>query len=333
MPLAYCSSWLRRRFQALRCARGRQVENSAMETLMRLSRPLLAGPLLSVAAVLGLALALAVAAFPAIAADASGATTGPMIPILNPDGAAKHGVRGQTFSSNWSGYAVLRAQTGQSYTAASGAWVMPSVTSPVNGQTAYSSTWVGIGGSCSNSRCTKRDHTLIQLGTEQDSTGYFAWYEVLPRFSVLLSTSTYPVAPGDTITASLRMTGTTRKGQTWHLSMSDQSSSHSNWAFTTTLDYNSSLASAEWIVEDPSVIGPGGALAPLANFGTITIDNGTITTSGSTSSVSPNLTASEAVWMQTPTGYTASTSDPDAEKDGFSDCWGSGGAFTSCPVP
>ncbi len=95
-------------------------------------------------------------------------------------------------STNWSGY----ASTGTTYNDVKGSWTQPTA-SCSSGQTAYSSFWVGIDGDTTN--------TVEQTGTDADcSSGtptYYAWYEMYPKFPVNLSPSSYPVLPGDGITA------------------------------------------------------------------------------------------------------------------------------------
>src|SRR5262252_3396681 len=132
---------------------------------------------------------------------------GPIQPHRNDDGSLARGKRNEVDTSNWSGYAVAKFETGQTYLGATATWTVPTVTfqSDAGGSTAeYSSTWVGIGGFCENALCTRVDNSLIQLGTEQDvsSTGtthYYAWYEMLPQFPVQITTIT--VSAGDSITA------------------------------------------------------------------------------------------------------------------------------------
>jgi peptidase A4-like protein len=157
---------------------------------------------------------------------------------------------GNGYSSNWSGYDV----TGSGFTGVAGQWIVPSaVKDPIcSATTTYSSCWVGIDGDTSN--------TVEQCGTEQDySNGqpsYYAWYEMYPKYPVILPN---PVAPNDTIKASVQYTG----GGSFTLSLTDVSK---NWTFSTRQSAKKArLASAEWIMEAPSnVFG----VLPLADFWT-----------------------------------------------------------------
>jgi peptidase A4-like protein len=126
------------------------------------------------------------------------------------DGRLERGPRNEFSTSNWSGYAIGSYQNGQKYTSAGATWVVPTVTF---GQTQsgtneeYSATWVGIGGFCLNSLCSRVDRTLIQLGTSQyvsssGTTSYFAWYEMLPAAPVTITSIN--VNSGDKISASLQ---------------------------------------------------------------------------------------------------------------------------------
>jgi hypothetical protein len=173
----------------------------------------------------------------AVSAAAGGATPG-----------LKHGrihrITNST-STNWSGYAV----TGSRFTSVSASWKQPTATCSA---TAYSSFWVGLDGDTSN--------TVEQTGTDADCSGrspqYYAWYEMYPKFPVNLS---QPVAPGDTMTASVTTDG---RGN-FTLTISDASR---GWTNVTKAKLKSAkLSSAEVIAEAPS---SSGGVLPLANFGT-----------------------------------------------------------------
>ena len=272
----------------------------------------------------------------------------------NPDGSVKRGLRGEMQSSNWSGYAIASYMSaspfatkggkpggsgsggggsGGSYTSAQLTWVVPSVTygssTDTTNSSEYSANWVGIGGFCENALCTKLDHTLIQLGTEQDVSpsgkiDYYAWYEMLPQSETPLSTTTDPVSPGDTMTASLSC-GTTcsQKKQTWLLTMTDTRSGAPIWTWSQSFPYGSSEASAEWIEEAPY----SGGVLPLADFGTASFS-----ATGGADGASPSLTTSaNGIQMKDPWGQTSNPSDPDSSDD-FNACWGFQ-SFPPCATP
>jgi hypothetical protein len=174
------------------------------------------------------------------------------------------------------------------------------------------------------------DQTLIQLGTEQDVSAasgaatYFAWYEMLPAFQIPLSSQQFPVAPGDIMSASLQCVASCTAGgaQLWTLSMTDQTA---GWTFTLpNVVYQSSLASAEWILEATTV---AGAIAPLPDFGSTTFSADLV------NGVSPGLTPTQAVELIDPNG--GSTANPSIAVGGmtFQVCFGSGGVLTPCPPP
>ena len=106
-------------------------------------------------------------------------------------------------STNWSGYAA----TGSTFNAVAVSWTVPSVTCSGT-QSTYSSEWIGIDGDNSS--------TVEQDGTEADclsgTPSYDAWYELYGDNSenggseIELSTTTYPVVPGDRMTASVSET-------------------------------------------------------------------------------------------------------------------------------
>ena len=161
-------------------------------------------------------------------------------------------------ASNWSGY----AESG-TYTGISSSWTVPTVLASATAT--YSSTWVGVDG-FTNSK-------LIQVGTEQDYYGgsahYNAWWEILPAPESVLSTSQYPVGPGNRMKASIYeraatvavTSGTSTTVQhLWTIVLTDVTK---GWTFTTTQPYNGSGASAEWIHEAPVV---NGATSTLARY-------------------------------------------------------------------
>jgi hypothetical protein len=203
----------------------------------------------------------------------------------------------------WSGYAVNASAP---YSSASATFQVPSVTHDNLAPTAteYVSQWVGIGG--------YGDSTLIQLGAMEfvspsNAPTYLAWYELYPAGAIQVPHS---VKPGDTITASLQCTAACSPSsvQTWQLSLSDQTA---GWTWTQSFQYQSTMASAEWITE-----APGSTTLPLANYGQATFDP--VEANG----LNPNLSLSaNGIIMQDPYGETSNPSAP-VNGDVFSTCWG-----------
>ena len=149
-------------------------------------------------------------------------------------------------SRNWSGYVA----TGGTYTSVSGTWV---IAKPDPKTPGIDATWVGIGGADTTD--------LIQAGTEatvnpDGTVGYDAWTETLPQST---RTVTLTVNGGDTVTVTL----TERSSGSWLIEMKNVTT---NKSYTTTLGYNSSKSSAEWIQEAPSL---GRGIAPLDSFGSV----------------------------------------------------------------
>jgi hypothetical protein len=151
-------------------------------------------------------------------------------------------------STNWAGYAAINS----TFASVSSSWAQP--TASCTSQTTYSSFWVGLDGYNSNS--------VEQTGTDADCSGgrasYYAWYEMYPKFPVNLSTSTYPVRPGDQLSASVNFSGR----NAFKLTISN---STRGWTFSTTQKAKAQRSSAEVIAEAPS---SSGGVLPLTNFGT-----------------------------------------------------------------
>lgn len=165
-------------------------------------------------------------------------------------------------SSNWSGYAVA----GATFSDVKGTWKEPAAKCSGSGAE-YASFWVGIDGYSSNS--------VEQLGTDSDCSGgsprYYGWYEMYPANSVNLG-SKYPVKPGDTLTAEVKVSGTS-----YTLSMK----SSAGWTFSITKTSSTAKkASAEWVIESPEICGTSCTLAKLADFGKVTFTVSEAATSG-----------------------------------------------------
>jgi hypothetical protein len=208
--------------------------------------------------------ALAVALVPALAATpASASTPSGKAPAIQPGGTAVHvvkpgtgapsahsGLRNETSSTNWSGYAA----SGSTYTSVSASWVQPAGNC-AGSSASYSSFWVGLDGYSSSS--------VEQDGTETDCVDgqpqYYGWYETYPSPSESFGQT---VEAGDTITASVVYQGS----NVFQLNLADKTQ---GWTATTTQTVSGAArSSAEVIIEAPSS-GSTGDVLPLADFGTV----------------------------------------------------------------
>ncbi|HEY2669234.1 MAG TPA: G1 family glutamic endopeptidase [Rugosimonospora sp.] len=165
---------------------------------------------------------------------------------------AGHGVGYNINGYNWGGYAA----TGSGFTSVSATWTTPSAT--CNSRSDLYAPWVGLDGYGSS--------TVEQTGVATDCSSGRAvnepWYEMYPAAPVYLSTSSYPVAAGNVIHASVTYGG----GSSYTLSLTNQSR---GWTYTTTKSLSSARrSSAEVIIESP----PG----RYPNFGTISFTGSTV---------------------------------------------------------
>jgi Peptidase A4 family len=223
------------------------------------------GPRFGACAVVG-AVVLAASGTASASAGHAAISVGPLTrPHVNPLQGLGRAKNDTVTSTNWSGYAV---QSASKFTDATGTWVQPTATCSSTGSQ-YAAFWVGIDGYSSSS--------VEQLGTDSDCTGrnkpsYYAWYEMYPANSVELSTSQYPVKPGDTLTADVSVSGTT-----FTLSLK----SSRGWTFSTSAS-GSGLAqsSAEWIAESPEICSVFCRLASLSDFGTVNFTTADAAVSG-----------------------------------------------------
>ncbi len=217
-----------------------------------------------------MALAPAVGISASVAQVASGVGAAPALFLSGPAASS-------TSSTNWAGWAVTGPTHSVSKVTAS--WIEPKIQGrcPSTGQ--YASFWVGIDGYSSP--------TVEQLGTDSDCSGgspsYYAWYELYPAGSHLISSLT--ISPGDVISASVSFAG----GK-FTLKLTDVTTGHS---FSKTAKRSADRTSAEWIAEAPY----SNRILPLADFGVVdfgrsytgvaTTDNATISgTSGTIGSFS-----------------------------------------------
>jgi len=217
----------------------------------------------------------------------------------------------QGTSTNWSGYAVetnLASPQKDAVSDVSGSWVVPSL--QCGSANSYSSIWVGIDG--------YSDNTVEQTGTEQDcvngQASYSAWFEMYPRFPVTLPASSYPVAPGDTISAEVRYSG---KNQ-FLLTLTNSRNGSTLWSYSTTQKAKAQRESAEWIVEAPWSRG----VLPLADFGTVQFSGASATLNGTSGTISNKAWQNDPITMVTSSGTVkAQPSSLSNGGSGFSVTW------------
>jgi hypothetical protein len=166
-------------------------------------------------------------------------------------GAAANSSIGTDTSENWSGYVA----SGSGYTSVGGEWIVPQATASTS--LAADATWVGIGGVASSDLIQAGTQAVIQNGT----TTYEAWYELLPAASQEVPLT---VKPGDALSVTLAE----QSSNVWLISLTDLSSGQN---YQTSVTYNSSQSSAEWIEEMPS---DQSGLVPLDNFGSVSFSGG-----------------------------------------------------------
>ncbi len=218
-----------------------------------------------------------------------------------------------TDSANWAGYIAL----GHEFSSVSGSWDVPAVTCTGTDST-YSSQWVGIDG--------VEDPSVEQDGTESDCVGgvptYSAWYamwgdsEVNGGDVVQLSSSSYPVNPGDAITASVSLSG-----GIWTLAISDTAA---GWQYTANIQSPSPAppqSSAEWILERPL---EGGALPALSDFDSASFTGAAATDSAASGPISAFTDQPSAMVALTAPTVLATPGPLIPSGDGFSVTWHAG---------
>lgn len=218
------------------------------------------------------------------------------------------GIKGATAtrSFNWSGYADVATSSG-AFTNVSGQWMTPAVS--CTKEDTLTSEWVGLDGW--SSATVEQDGTLSWCYREKAT--YFTWYEMYPAGTIEVGTS---LQPGDQIAASVARIGTS-----YTLKLTDSTNTANSFtesatcALTTCLD-----TSAEWIAERPEFsIG----IAPLANYGTWTLTNGSETAHGVTSTISGFSGASKlnSTMIDATQAYNLSTASALTGGNSFTTTW------------
>jgi hypothetical protein len=165
----------------------------------------------------------------------------------------------QVVNPNWSGYGA----TNGTYTEVGAYWTVPTAHGNGNRQSAF---WVGLGGVKSN---LLPGCCLEQIGTSSDTVNgkprYRAWYEITPSPAVFIGANK-PVSAGDLMEGIV-----SSRGDVYTFDLYDwgqRGVTKLRWSQTWVVtDPGLDNSSAEAIAEDPVL--PGGALATLANFGTV----------------------------------------------------------------
>jgi hypothetical protein len=211
------------------------------------------------------------------------------------------------YANNWSGYVA----TGSGFSNVTGSWTVPAIVCSSTDSHLFE--WVGIDG--------RTDNTVEQDGINADCLSgvphYGAWYEmdgddaVNQGWSVALSTSSYPVQPGDAMTGAVSVTGSN-----WTLALSDATQ---GWSFSIPITWSGpQQATAEWIVERPGLWGQP-ALPCLSDFGTATFTGASATDAAGSGPISSF--ANEPVYMFDGNTMLAAPGQLDPTGQSFSDSW------------
>jgi hypothetical protein len=226
-------------------------------------------------------------------------------------------------STNWSGYNQgSLALNHKLFNEVSGQWRVPRATAHKANEAEYSSTWIGIGGGCVDSKCQVTDSTLIQAGTEQDVSAagvasYSAWWELVPATSMTISG--FNVLPGDLISVDIKEVAA--DANVWTITVKDLSRAES---FTQMVPYSSSHLTAEWIEETPVVVsGSTVSVGPLPKLSVVNFDK------AKANGANAALTSAEELRLVANGQTLLTPSRPDASADGFNDC----SYATSCAAP
>jgi hypothetical protein len=172
-------------------------------------------------------------------------------------------------SSNWSGYVATglgstatTASATTSFRNVTATWKQPAATCTATGTASASALWVGLGGYSTSSTAIEQTGTSADCSADGKAT-YYAWYELVPEPSITIKN--LKILPGDTITASVLVTGTEVLMQVKNRTRKTSFTKRVTLA-------KPDVTSAEWIAEAPSECSSNGFCRqiPLANFGSVT---------------------------------------------------------------
>ena len=215
--------------------------------------------------------------------------------------------RGLGTSTNWAGW----LNTGSTFTDARASWTQPAASCPTAAPK-YSSFWVGLDGYNSNS--------VEQIGTDSDCFGtnhpvYYGWFEMFPAAPVTLSRQTYPIGPGDAMSAVVSVTGTQFNFELVNWTR--------RWVYKATR-YSSTArrSSAEWIVEAPSGCNVYGCeVLPLADFGSMSFSHASTVGNGRLAVISTFRNDALVMVNSTRTVIKSVPSELNSSGSGFSLSW------------
>jgi len=170
---------------------------------------------------------------------------------------------------NWSGYvaAIEKQNPQQAVTGLRGTFTVPILITGTRGGMA--AIWVGIGGILAG------DSTLIQAGIEgnlvSNAAEYYAWYELFPGPQTKLPMA---IHGGDKVSVTVALV---KWPNHWKIVVENLATGKDQTIF---VRYNSSMRSAEWMVEAPTVCGDTCKQQSLPYFEKVVFTNSTATVCG-----------------------------------------------------
>ncbi|TMC34627.1 MAG: hypothetical protein E6J24_05620 [Chloroflexi bacterium] len=230
---------------------------------------------------------------------------------------------GANESLNWAGYTQGTLEKGITFHSISGEWIVPKAKQHKKGEPEYSSSWIGIGGSCLDAACTLFDPTLIQAGIEHDvdangTPSFYAWWEAIPAPLIRVDLA---VSAGDHVRVVISEDG--QVPELWTITISNLSTAA---VFSLTAPYASTYGTAEWVIETPVVITDDGGvqIGPMPDLAPVRFDNATV--NGQPAGL---IDAERMLMVDSDLSVIAAPSAPDSDRDGFNDC-----AYRGiCPAP
>jgi hypothetical protein len=264
---------------------------------------------------------LAVAATSMLGSGGSAGATTPNLggaPMIRAAGSTSHQ---PTIATNWSGYAVT-TKPSEPFTYVHSTFIQPKLTCNGTAQE-VTSNWVGLDGFDNDT--VEQDGTgAVCRRPNYETPSYYAWIEMYPANTV----RTFPVSPGDQISASVQY----RTGGLFDLTIADLTSHVSRSVIASCS--SCARASAEWIVERPAFCTSATKcyLTELANFGETKMSDNVAAVAGGSSEPVSSFPNPYPIFMvqNTKTGFNTLdvTSGLSGPYGGFTETWERYGSVT-----
>jgi hypothetical protein len=213
-------------------------------------------------------------------------------------------------STGQAGYTIIPSSGNVNDVKAS--WNVPKIASTCPSSAQYANFWVGI------ASVTSTTFTNEMIGTSSDcssgSPTYVAWYQFYPSTVVFLGMT---IHSGDHMHGEVQFNTTSKK---FTATLKDLSTGKT--FFVTRAVSGAVREAAQWIASTTAI---GGVVQPLADYGSVTFSNASVTISGHTHSISGYSNYAITMWNVAGTKVKAKVGTLQSSGTKFTVTWKSAG--------